>query len=71
MKLFMRNVILSRENKISDVSYGGLFNFLIKLNHKMLILSRLVRKMIVYVTMTTEWFIKIFLLYKVVLFVKM
>ena len=61
MKLFMRNDILNRENKISDVSYGGLFNFLIKLNHKMLILSRLVGKMIVYVTMTTEWFIKIFL----------
>ena len=25
MKRFMRNVILNRENKISDVSYGGLF----------------------------------------------
>jgi hypothetical protein len=44
MKLFMMNVILNRENKLSDVSCGVLFYCLIKFNQKILILSRFIAK---------------------------
>jgi hypothetical protein len=61
MKLFMMNVILNRENKLSDVSYGVLFYCLIKFNQKILILSRFATKYdCSYVIMTTELFIKYF-----------
>jgi hypothetical protein len=40
----MMNVILNRENKLSDVSCGVFFYCLIKFNQKILIVSRFVTK---------------------------
>jgi hypothetical protein len=61
MKLLMRNVILNRENKLSDVSCDVLFYCLIKFNHKILILSRFVTKNdFSYVIITTDLCIKYF-----------
>ena len=61
MKLFMMNVILDREHKLSDVSCGVLFYCLIKFNQKILMLSRFATKNdFSYVIMTTELFIKYF-----------